>query len=71
MKTKLLFLSAILFSFSISAQIDFEVNIVVENHPDVMGPYTANSADLDGDGDSDILATSASGDKIVWFENLD
>lgn len=71
MKTKLLFLSTILFSFSISAQIDFETNVIVENHPDVMGPYTANSADLDGDGDKDILATSTNGDKIVWFENLD
>jgi hypothetical protein len=71
MKIRLLFLSTLLFSFSISAQIDFEVNIVVENHPDVMGPYTANSADIDGDGDKDILATSTNGDKIVWFENLD
>ncbi len=72
MKTKLFFLSTLFFSFSIiNAQIDFTTNIIVENHPDVMGPYTANSADMDGDGDKDVLATSTNGDQIVWFENLD
>ncbi len=71
MKTKLFFFSAIIFSLTINAQIDFEAHIIVENHPDVLGPYTANSADIDGDGDKDVLATSSIGDKIVWFENSD
>ncbi len=71
MKTKLLFLSAIIFSFSINAQIDFEAHIIVDSHPDVSGPYNLVSADIDGDGDKDIVATSTNGDKVVWFENLD
>jgi len=29
------------------------------------------AADLDGDGDMDVLATSASNDLLVWYENLD
>ena len=31
-------------------------------------PYDAHAADLDGDGDLDVLA--ASSDKIAWYENL-
>ena len=71
MKIKLLFLSAILFSLSINAQIDFEAHIIVDSHPDVSGPYTVVSADIDGDGDKDLVATSTLGNKVVWFENLD
>lgn len=29
------------------------------------------AADLDGDGDNDVLATSSLDDTLVWFENLD
>jgi hypothetical protein len=71
MITRLLFLSTILFSFSINAQIDFEAHIIVDSHPDVVGPYTLVSADIDGDGDKDLLATSTFGNKLVWLENLD
>jgi fibronectin type 3 domain-containing protein len=34
-------------------------------------PSSVHSADLDGDGDMDILATSKDDDKILWFENTD
>ena len=71
MKTTLLFLIALFFSFSIYAQIDFNPHIIVDSHADVSGPYTLMAADIDGDGDLDILATSTNGGKVVWFENLD
>ena len=29
------------------------------------------AADIDGDGDSDIVAAMYAGNKIVWYENLD
>lgn len=71
MKTQLLFLSTLLFSFSISAQIDFEAHIIVDSHPDALGPFTLISADIDDDGDKDILTNAYNADKIIWFENLD
>ena len=43
-------------------------HIVTEN---VEGPTDAISADLDNDGDLDIVSISASDRTIAWFENLD
>lgn len=71
MKTRLLFLLTILFSFSISAQIDFEAHIIVDSHPDVVRPFALISTDIDADGDKDLFATTTSGDKVMWFKNLD
>lgn len=71
MKTKPLLLITILISLSIRAQIDFEPHIIVDSHPDVSSPYNLVSADIDGDGDNDIVATSTHENKVVWFENLD
>lgn len=71
MKIKLLFLSTFLFSLSIHAQINFEPHIIIGSHPDIVVPYNLVSADIDGDGDKDIVATSTNGHKVVWFENLD
>ena len=33
------------------------------------GPRDVYAADLDGDGDADVLSASSSDDKIAWFEN--
>ncbi|RDK85354.1 FG-GAP-like repeat-containing protein [Marinirhabdus gelatinilytica] len=33
-------------------------------------PRSISVADIDGDGDMDFIATSASNDKVTWFENL-
>lgn len=34
-------------------------------------PMTVHAADMDGDGDLDVLSASQSDDKIAWYENLD
>jgi hypothetical protein len=34
-------------------------------------PYSVYAADLDGDGDMDVLSASSIDDKIAWYENLD
>ena len=34
-------------------------------------PTSAFAADLDGDGDMDVLTASGEGDKIAWYENTD
>ena len=33
-------------------------------------PTSVFAADLDGDGDADVLSTSAADDKLAWYENL-
>ena len=37
---------------------------------DADGAYTVFAADLDGDGDADVLSASFGDDKIAWYENL-
>lgn len=71
MKTKLLALSAILFSISINAQIDFAPHITIDATGGTNNPISAYAADLDGDGDLDMISASRSDDKIAWYENLD
>jgi len=34
-------------------------------------PYAIHPADLDGDGDMDVLCAAWQGNRITWFENLD
>ncbi len=71
MKTRLLFLSAILFSLSINAQIDFEAHVTVDDTGGTNNPQSVFAADLDGDGDMDMISASAYDNKIAWYENLD
>src|SRR5690606_10819318 len=71
MKTAVLFLSAILFSFSINAQIDFEAHITVNDEGGTNGANSVFAADLDGDGDMDMISASTNDDKIAWYKNID
>ena len=37
---------------------------------DASGAWSVHAADLDGDGDADVLSASYYDDKIAWYENL-
>ncbi|MEZ6120063.1 MAG: FG-GAP-like repeat-containing protein [Pirellulaceae bacterium] len=38
---------------------------------EVLGSYSVTAADIDGDGDVDVISASLMDDKIAWYENLD
>ncbi|AFL81939.1 hypothetical protein Aeqsu_2482 [Aequorivita sublithincola DSM 14238] len=71
MKAKLLFIATLLFSFSINAQIDFEPHVTVDDTGGTNGANSVFVADLDGDGDLDMISASGNDDKIAWYENTD
>ena len=37
---------------------------------DALGGHWVETADLDGDGDLDVLSASEADDKVAWYENL-
>lgn len=59
------------FGLNLNAQIDFIDHVIIDDSYDIRFPNDAYAADLDGDGDMDVLSTSSWDDKVVWFENLD
>lgn len=70
MKTRRLLL--ILFfipALNLYSQIYFSEQIII-NHADIDKPESVYTADLDGDGDMDVLSASRDDDKIAWYENL-
>ncbi|QQX76626.1 MULTISPECIES: T9SS type A sorting domain-containing protein [Aequorivita] len=69
MKTKLLFLSTLFLSFSINAQIDFEAHITVDDTGGTNNPTSVYAADLDGDGDMDMISSSINDSKLAWYKN--
>src|SRR5690606_13217084 len=52
-------------------QIGFEENVISGDLNTVVRPYSVFSADIDGDGDKDLLSASANDNKIAWYEKLD
>ncbi|MFS4457383.1 FG-GAP-like repeat-containing protein [Maribacter sp. 2304DJ31-5] len=68
MKRLLLLLFFFIFSFHLSAQIDFESHVLSE-YQWTLGEIQVSSADLDGDGHNDIISASFGDDKIAWFDN--
>ncbi len=54
-----------------NAQIAFNTHTIVDSSYSVLGCKDVVLADIDGDGDNDVLASSASQNKTVWYKNLD
>jgi hypothetical protein len=50
------------------SQLEFQAHLIDANFRDVSSVY---SADIDGDGDTDVLGASRYLDEIAWWENLD
>ena len=71
MKSKITFLLVIFSTLFVNAQVEFEDHLVIDNALYVQSPNSVFSADLDGDGDQDVLTSSYFGNKLVWLENLD
>ena len=38
---------------------------------DLNYPYRFNVVDIDGDGDLDMVTVTRTGDKVIWYENID
>jgi hypothetical protein len=70
MRSLLFLLITIVSVFGAKAQVGFTENIVIDSSLNVQQPRGAFPADLDGDGDMDILSSSYNGDRLVWFENV-
>lgn len=65
-----LFSIGLLFSSIIYGQIDFQEHEISSSITSVLEPQSVVTADIDGDGDKDIISASQGDDKIAWFENI-
>lgn len=70
MKIKLFFLAFLFLTFSTNAQIDFEPHVIVNDDGGTNGANSVFAADLDGDGDLDMISSSRNDSKIAWYENV-
>lgn len=71
MKSKITFAILLVTTLLANAQVEFVENKVIDDALYVQTSQSVLSADLDGDGDKDILSSSYFGNKLVWIENLD
>ena len=55
----------------VSAQIGFGPNLIIDNSESSYFPEDIILADIDMDGDLDVVTASRIDDKIAWYENLD
>ncbi|MEL6835621.1 MAG: T9SS type A sorting domain-containing protein [Bacteroidota bacterium] len=62
----LLFISELAFS-----QVEFDNRVVVDQTGLANQVESVYTADLDGDGDLDLISASRADNKIAWYENLD
>ncbi len=71
MKIKLFTILFLIFFISSYSQIGFEEKIVIDNRNATNNPTSVFAADIDGDGNIDMLSASAFDNKIAWYRNLD
>jgi hypothetical protein len=57
------------FQNTFSQEIEFEPHAIVSGEFAVDGAWSVYAADVDGDGDMDVLSASSWDDKIAWYEN--
>jgi hypothetical protein len=69
MKTKLLLFLLSIFSLISYAQITFESRVVIDNRNATNNPRSVFVADIDGDGNNDILSASSDDSKVAWYKN--
>ena len=70
MKSKITIFIVIFSIFFVNAQVEFDDNLVIDSALYVQSPNSVVSADLDGDGDMDVLTSSYFGNRLIWIENL-
>ena len=67
MKTKVLLLLTLLFNVNTYAQFEEQQIISTE----AAGIWQVTGADIDGDGDLDVISACGDDDKVAWYENTD
>ncbi|NQT24826.1 VCBS repeat-containing protein [candidate division KSB1 bacterium] len=64
------YLTVLCYMTSIQAQVQFsEQKVIVSHSTSTYGATSVYSADLDGDGDMDVLSASERDNKIAWYAN--
>lgn len=69
MKSKILLFSFSLLLINCFGQIGFEEHIIIDNTLNIDGGANAKSADIDNDGDQDIISYSDNDSIIAFHEN--